>query len=138
MTINGEPAAGDQFILQPSENQNIFETVDNFIKVMEGNLSTPDSRAQLQSKLNANLMDLDRALENLSAVRSSVGSRLNIIEQQAENNTDLGLQYTQTLSLVRDVDYASAISELEQQLMGLEAAQRSFAKTRSASLFDIL
>lgn len=136
--IEGTPATGDQFRVNPSQNQDVFTTVQNFIATMEGDLSSPASRAQVQSQLNSSLLDMDRALDNLSAIRSSVGSRLAVIEQQADNNAELGLQFTQTLSLVRDVDYASAISELEQQLMGLEAAQRTYARTRSFSLFSLI
>ena len=40
--------------------------------------------------------------------------------------------------MIRDLDYASAISRLEQQLNSLEAAQKAYTRTRSLSLFDIL
>ena len=138
VSIEGTPATGDQFQVRPSQNQDVFTTVQNFIATMEADLASPANRAQAQSQLNSSLLDMDRALDNLSAVRSSVGSRLAVIEQQADNNAELGLQFTQTLSLVRDVDYASAISELELQLQGLEAAQRTYARTRSFSLFSLI
>lgn len=138
VTVEGQPATGDEFQVAPSNYQDVFTTVDRFIAAMESDLSGGANRAQAQSALNSSLLDLDQALEHLGTVRSSVGSRLAVIEQQGENNEDLGLQYTQTLSLLRDVDYASAISELEQQLLGLEAAQKTFARTRSFSLFNLI
>lgn len=138
ISFDGQPQTGDSFLVRPSVNQDVFTTVQNFIDAMESGLNDPAARANAQSLINANLMDLDRALDNLSEYRSSVGSRLALIDQQDDNNAELGLQYTQTLSLVRDVDYASAISELEQQLMGLEAAQKTFARTRSFSLFNLI
>lgn len=138
VTIQGTPAAGDRFFILPSQYQDVFDIVDQFIGTMELSLADDTDRAAAQSALNNSLANLDQALDHLSAVRSSVGSRLAVIEQQGENNEDLGLQYTQTLSLLRDVDYASAISELEQQLIGLEAAQKTFARTRSFSLFNLI
>ena len=138
MTVQGQPATGDEFQVAPSTYQNVFTTVDRFIAAMESNLSDGASRAQAQSALNSSLLDLDQALDHLSTVRSSVGSRLAVIERQRENNEDLALEYTQTMSTVRDVDYASAISELEQQLIGLEAAQKTFVRTRSFSLFNLI
>ncbi|RMF95823.1 MAG: flagellar hook-associated protein 3 [Gammaproteobacteria bacterium] len=138
ISFDGTPAAGDSFQVSPSQNQDLFTTIRNFIATMEGDLSSQASRAQVQSQLNASLLDMDRALDKLGEVRASVGSRLAVIDQQVDNNQELGLQFTQTLSLLRDVDYASAISELEQQMIGLEAAQRSFARTRSFSLFQLL
>lgn len=138
VTIEGQPATGDEFQVAPSNYQDVFTTVDRFVAAMELDLSDGANRAQAQSALNSSLLELDQALDHLNTVRSSVGSRLAVIDQQGENNQDLGLQYTQTLSLVRDVDYASAISELEQQLLGLEAAQKTFARTRAFSLFNLI
>jgi len=136
--IDGAPETNDVFVINPSANQDVFATVDKFINTMGFDTASPAGKAQAQSLLNSSLQDMDRALENLSTVRSSVGSRLAVIDQQVDNNRNLGQQYSQTLSLVRDVDYASAISELEQQLLGLEAAQKTFARTRSSSLFNLI
>ena len=48
------------------------------------------------------------------------------------------MQLTTTLSEVRDLDYAEALSRLSQQLFGLDAAQQAFARTQSLSLFRYL
>ena len=50
----------------------------------------------------------------------------------------LVLAYRQWMKGALDVDYAEAISDLERQLAGLEAAQRSYAQSRQLSLFDYL
>lgn len=84
------------------------------------------------------LLDLDQAERHLDDVRSGVGSRLAAVDEQKSNNDELALQLQTTLSSVRDVDYPKAISDLETQLTGLEAAQKVFAQTRSLSLFDLL
>ena len=138
VTLKGEPAAGDNFTVAPSRNQNIFATVQSFIDTMESGLSNTGDRARVQSALNLDLMNLDRALSNLTTARSRVGSRLAVIDQQLNSNEDLGLQYKQTLSQIRDVDFPTAISELQLQLTGLEAAQKAFARIRSFSLFNLL
>jgi flagellar hook-associated protein 3 FlgL len=138
VTVDGQPAAGDSFTVTPSAYQDIFATVQSFIAAMESAPSSPEARALTTNDLNSTLLDLDRALSHMSTVRSSVGTRLAAIDAQADNNEELAIQMTQTLSLVRDVDYASAISELEQQLIGLEAAQKTFARTRSFSLFSLI
>ena len=43
-----------------------------------------------------------------------------------------------TLSAVRDLDYADALSRLSQELFGLDAAQQAFARAQNLSLFHIL
>jgi len=138
IAIDGQPATGDSFQVQPSQNQDIFTTVQNFITSLETPLQNPSDHARAQSELNSALLDLDRALEHIGVVRSRVGARLAAIDQQDANNQDVSLQLTETLSTIRDVDFPSAISKLEQQLFALEAAQKTFQASRSFSLFDIL
>ncbi len=42
------------------------------------------------------------------------------------------------MSQLRDIDYAEAISRMNQQLTGLQAAQAAYAKISQLSLFDYL
>jgi len=50
----------------------------------------------------------------------------------------LKLQLQTTLSREEDLDFTSAITELQAKLMALEAAQSSFAKISQLSLFDYI
>jgi len=138
VTFEGEPADGDTFSVSASVNQDIFQTVQNFVDALDRSLQTPTDRALAQSDLNSSLLDLDRALEHIGVVRSRVGARLSAIDQQLSTNADVSLQLSESLGSVRDIDYASAIGELESRLFSLEAAQKTFQSTRSFSLFDIL
>lgn len=138
LRFDGEPAAGDSFAVAPSPNRDVFTIVQDFIDAMAGELSGSAERARFQNQLNSSLMDIDRALSHLGGIRSEVGGRLAVIDDQLDANAELGLQLSQTLSTIRDLDYAQAISDLERQLFGLEAAQKTFARTRSFSLFDVL
>lgn len=136
--IEGTPGAGDRFTISASPNRSVFATLQGLVDTLAGDTSQPAARAVFQSRLNAGLQDIDQALDNLSLVRSEVGARLATIEAQLDSGEDLGLELTRSLSGLRDVDYAAAVSALEQQLTALEAAQRAFARTRAFSLFDIL
>lgn len=138
VSIEGQAATGDTFAVQPSQNQDIFTTVQNFITSLEAPLKNPSDHARAQSELNTALLDLDRGLDHIGVVRSRVGSRLAAIDEQDSNNQEVSFQLAETLGTIRDVDYPSAISQLEQQLFALEAAQKTFQASRSFSLFDIL
>ena len=59
-------------------------------------------------------------------------------DQQAETNDAFNLQLKETLSELQDLDYAEAISRLNIQMLALQAAQQTFAKTQSMSLFNYL
>ncbi|MFQ5635797.1 MAG: flagellar hook-associated protein FlgL [Gammaproteobacteria bacterium] len=127
VVIEGSPATGDRFDVTPSRFQSMFETLGNFATALRQG-----------TELNSTLLDLDRALENISNTRSVVGSRLAVIDDQGDTNDELTIQLQQTLSGIQDVDLASAISSLQQQMTSLEAAQKVFAQTSSLSLFRVL
>ncbi len=138
IAFQGTPAAGDQFTVAPARFQDVFRTVQDFITTLGTDTASPAGRSTFQNQLNSNLQNLDQALQHLSNFRSQVGSRLATIDQQSENNADVELELKRSLSVIRDLDYATAISRLELQLTSLEAAQKAYARTQSFSLFDVL
>ena len=136
--FEGTPVAGDQFVIARSGFQSVFKTVQDFLTTLDIDTSGPEGRAKFQNQINGSLQNLDQALQQLGAIRSQVGARLATIDRQLSSNEDTSLDLTQSISVIRDLDYASAISRLEQQLNSLEAAQKAYTRTRSLSLFDIL
>ncbi len=138
ITLDGAPATGDRFTVSTSRHASVFTMVDRLAGALEGDTVTPQGKAAFQNTLNATLLDLDQAERHFNDIRSSVGSRLAAVDEQKSGNEELALQLQTTMSSLRDVDYPKAISELQLQLTGLEAAQRVFAQARNLSLFDVL
>ncbi len=138
--IKGAPADGDEFTVAPSTNESLFKTLSDLINALNTPIITGNaaSSAQLTSSLNRALNGLDRGLDNVLAVRASLGSRLREIDALQITGTDLGLQFKQTLSLLQDVDYNQAISDLTRQQTSLQAAQKSFLKVSELSLFNYI
>jgi flagellar hook-associated protein 3 FlgL len=138
ITLEGTPAVGDTFTVDSSRYQDVFKTVQDFITTLGQTTGSAAGRATFQNQLNSNLQNIDQALEHLTNFRSQVGARLATIDQQTESNADVKLELTSSLSSIRDLDYATAISQLELRLTSLEAAQKAYARTQSFSLFDVL
>ena len=138
-SIKGEPANGDQFNIEPSTNKSIFKTIDDLVNL----LSTPIGNqagggTRITNGLNTALQDLGNSLDHVLATRASVGTRLQEIETLQSVGEETGIQFQQNLSELQDVDLAKAITDLNQQRVFLEAAQRSFATVSSLSLFDFI
>mgnify|MGYP003498490042 FL=1 len=112
--------------------------MQDFISTLGTNTSNAAGRATFQNQINANLQNLDQALQHVSNFRSQVGARLATIDRQLDNNADVALELKSSLSKSQDLDYGTAISRLEQQLTSLEVAQKAYARTQSLSLFDVL
>lgn len=134
VSISGIPANGDSFTVKASTNQNVFETINTLANLLQ----TSSSGAALTNGLVAAQNNLDNALENVSTVRASTGVRLKELDSVKSAGDDRALQFSQTLSSLQDLDYAKAASELTQQQVNLEAAQKSFARVAGLSLFSYL
>ncbi len=136
--ITGAPAAGDSFQLAASRNQDLFATVQNFITALESGGTSAAAQASIHNQIGNFLADIDRSITHVIDVRAEIGSRLNAVEAQKSVNADVDLHGKSLLSDLQDVDYAEALSRLNQQLTGLQASEKAFALTQRLSLFNYL
>lgn len=136
VNITGTPNAGDVFgvELQQLATEDIFNSLNNLINSIKGALSSEE----LSYQIGVGLDSLDFAEGVLLQTRAKVGARLNIVESQMSFNSALQLIAQQNLSKVEDLDYSQAITQLSQFTFALEAAQQSFIKIQSLSLFYFL
>ena len=106
-----------------------FNVMDDLIK----GVNTSD-----HPKMQGGMGELDSLLGGLSMARANIGSGLKGIDQQTGVIEDTVLNLKTTLSSVEDLDYASAITKMNQQMLSLEAAQSSFAKISQLNLFNYI
>lgn len=119
-----EPLLPPAVPLDPSEAYNLNDTTTTI-----GGLNTILEKA---------LKVLDRGLDHLSDVRTSIGVRLNQIDQQGETNASSSLQLAALMSDNEDIDIAEAYSKLSLQISGLQAAQKAYVQVQGLSLFNYL
>jgi len=135
-SISGQPVAGDEFNVSPSSFQSVFESVDQIVTALEQSVGDDVARAALNNGINAGLQNIDQAIGNVLNIRTQVGSRLAAVENQVDSNGAYALTYRETLAGIQDLDYAEALSRLSLEATTLEAAQQSFIRTQSLSLFN--
>ena len=138
VTLNGQPAAGDSFSVAPSTNQSMFATVQNIVSALQVGGSTSQATAQLNNAMAIGLNNIDQALSSLSNVRASVGARLNSITTQQSVAGTQQIQLQSSISSLQSLDYASAITTLDQQNTTLSAALQAYTITQGLSLFKYL
>jgi flagellar hook-associated protein 3 FlgL len=90
------------------------------------------------SELDDVLNDLNAAKDSFLQARTSVGVRLNALDDQESQNGKFVLDTQTTLSETQDLDYAEAISRFQLQSTALQAAQQAFGKAKNLSLFNYL
>ncbi len=138
IAIGGDPAAGDRFTIAPAGLADVFATLDSLVGVLESTPGTIAARAQFSSQMNGIIQQLGQASDHLLNVRADVGSRLSRLDAAGVTREDLDLQLNTELSAVRDVDYSTAITRMNAQMVTLQAAQQSYTRIAGLSLFDYL
>lgn len=136
--IDGGPASGDSFTVAPAGNRDVFAMLDDMVAALETPAGNGAQRAQLNSNVGQRIADVDSALSHIIDVRGEIGARVRALDQQDSLSADFAVHLNTTLSSVRDLDYADALSRLSQEMLGLDAAQQTFARTQDLSLFKYL
>lgn len=136
--MKGAPQTGDEFFINPSQNQSIFTTFQNLLAALSTNTNDASAKALSTQTINSAIADLDQSLNHVLNIRTGIGARLNSIESAKLENDAAKFELQTTLSQIQDLDYAEAISRLQFQIQSLEAAQKTFSSIESLSLFNFL
>ncbi len=138
VTVSGAPQAGDSFSVAPSGKQSVFATLTQLSAALSQPADTAAAKAQLATRLASALTNIDQDVSHLTTVSAGVGARINMLSAQATTNTATGTTLTAQKSSLQDVDYASAVATLNEQMVGLQAAEQSYAAVAQLSLFKYL
>jgi flagellar hook-associated protein 3 FlgL len=138
IAIDGIPATGDTFTIAPAQKESMFVTLENIVNAVQSATNAPQSQAQLVTQMFNALTQLDQDETHLLNIRAEIGARMSTLDdsQAARENDKIALQ--SALSDTQDLDYAEAISRMNRQLMGLQAAQSSYSQISRLSLFNYL
>jgi flagellar hook-associated protein 3 FlgL len=138
VSVTGAPAAGDTFTVAPAGRSDVFTVIDGLIANFEGSTVTDADKARFASVAGASLAGLDNSIDRILDVRAEVGARLSALESAASTREGYELELQSSLSDLRDIDYAEAVTRLNQQYSGLQAAQAAYTRISQLSLFDYL
>jgi flagellar hook-associated protein 3 FlgL len=118
-------------INRPGSNQatGFFKVMDDLVNGINASDGTAMQRG---------VGEMTDLLNGLSLAHADVGTDMNVVDQQTSVVEDTVLNLKSTLSSVEDLDYASAITKMNQQMLSLEAAQNSFSKISQLNLFNYL
>jgi flagellar hook-associated protein 3 FlgL len=133
----GSPGPNARFSIQPG-NQSIFETLTDLINTLRTPANNAAAKLDLTAGLNQANNNLDKSLSNVLTARTNLGTSLKEIDALDTAGEGTGINFKQELSELQGIDYAKAITELNQQQTTLQAAQQSFARTTSLSLFNYI
>ncbi len=138
LQVKGAPQPGDSFTVAASTSQSLFDTVKGLADAFQQAADDPVSRAEFSNTANRGLQELDTAMNSLLDQRAQIGARMNGLDSERNANEAALLELQTTKSRVEDLDFASAVSDLNLRLTGLQAAQQSYTRIQGLSLFNFL
>ena len=106
-----------------------FQVIDDLSAALQSNNSGSIKRA---------VGEMTTLQQGLSDSLASIGAATNKIDNQASLAEENVLRMKTTLSQVEDTDYTQAITNMNKDMLALQAAQSSFAKISQLNLFDYI
>ena len=112
-----------------SKKMGFFEELQQFVK---------DLRADDGSALTQHIGNMDMLFNTVSEALAGVGADSNSVDNQEAVNDAISVQINTIKSRVEQLDMAEAITEMQRELMSVEAAQATFSKVTGLNLFDYI
>ena len=111
------------------EGVGFFKVMDDLVAGINNSNGTAMERG---------VVEMTSLLNGLTLAHADIGTDMNVVAQQTSVIDDTILNIKSNLSNIEDLDYASAITKMNQQMLSLEAAQSSFSKMSQLTLFNYL
>jgi flagellar hook-associated protein 3 FlgL len=115
-----------------SSGVGFFQAVDDLIAAVK----TPGANGI--SGMKRGLTEMDALHQGLIMAQADAGTDMQVLAQQGVILDDTKLNLRTVLSNVKDLDMAAALTQMQKQILSLEAAQSSFAKISQLTLFSYL
>ena len=96
------------------------------------------SNSFLSQQIDNVLNNIDRAMENIINVQTSIGGRLNSIDSQVDDNEAKSIALQSVRSEIEDLDIAEAITNITFQTTALQVSQQTFVRIQSLNLFEFI
>ncbi|MHB8920410.1 MAG: flagellar hook-associated protein FlgL [Halothiobacillus sp.] len=134
VTVN-QPA-GNIFQLSTSATTGGNASILQVISQLKAAITTQP--ANVQTIYQNAQKDIDAVMNQVTDARGKVGNTLNTLDAAKNDNAAQNVVTQKTLSTLRDTDMATAITQLNQSYVNLQATQQSMVKIQGLSLFNYL
>jgi flagellar hook-associated protein 3 FlgL len=107
----------------------LFDTINEVIQIISADPLDMDAVLDVKGKL-------DKGLEDILALRTTVGAKMNTIENIKNNNISNLEQLTETLSSINDIDVAEKAIELQTAQLAYMASLQVGTKLMQTTILD--
>jgi flagellar hook-associated protein 3 FlgL len=112
-----------------SEGVGFFQAMDDMVQAVQNSE---------RSAMQIGLGELSAMTDSISLALAHVGTNMNVVDSQQTVIDETVLRLKSLLSNVEDLDFATAITQMNKDMLSLEAAQSSFSKITQLNLFNYI
>ena len=139
LAIQGQPAEGDSFTLEPmaQADMDVFSTLRRTIDALESlDKNDPVSVANFQNVVGEAQRKLGSVYDNVLTVQASLGARMNELSALDTVGSARGLSYAKQLDTLVGLNEFAAYSQQIYYQNALEASMLAFQRIQSLGLFN--
>ncbi|OFC28464.1 flagellar hook-associated protein FlgL [Acidithiobacillus caldus] len=137
-TINGNPANGDSFSIDPARQQSLFQTVQSMLTLLSTGVSNGAAGAQYEQGMSNVIANLNQGLTRLLTGQAAVGSSLAQIQAITQvNETESSNDQIAQSSLI-SANLPAVATQFAQGSASLQAALSAFSAMQNLNLFATL
>ncbi|MGQ3892628.1 flagellar hook-associated protein FlgL [Legionella sp. CNM-4043-24] len=126
--ITGQPNVGDTFYVEQSRSQNLFDTLDEVIKILSTPVNTDKDRADLHQVLGEQGTSFTQAFNHILQYFTEVGNRGKTIDDQKVMTENRIKDQEYMLDRLSNAPMEEVMPELVQKMTSLELTQQSYLK----------
>ncbi|WP_280188196.1 flagellar hook-associated protein FlgL [Delftia sp. PS-11] len=139
VTVSGTPKTGDSFTLNQSTRSDLFSVMDRAIDAVRNGANADGSTASsLTQAIGRGLTEIDAGMSRLQTAQGLAGDMLNRADRIEDGIKDREVQLEADRSRAEDIDMIKALSDVDMQKVGLQAALQSYASIQKLSLFNFI
>jgi flagellar hook-associated protein 3 FlgL len=136
IAINGTPASGDSFAVQPGSTSSLFQTVQNLIAALQMPQGTGAQATLAQQALQNVLANLGGAQTSVLSAQATLGTSLSEIQSVQIQTSALSTNANTEISNLQSANLPQVLANYSESLTALQAAQLAFAKVQNLTLFS--
>jgi flagellar hook-associated protein 3 FlgL len=139
LTFTGTPASGDSFVVATSQNTSLFQIAQNLAAA----LSAPGGQSQVispqvQQQIETIMSELDSAQTGVLSAQATLGTNLSDIQSIESSDSTSTTTAQADLSSIQSVNLPQVMTNYNESIVSLQAAEAAFARIQNLSLFQVI
>jgi flagellar hook-associated protein 3 FlgL len=138
VTLTGSPATGDKFVVATSQNTSIFQILTNLASALTSSGPGASSSSVVEQQVENVISELDSAQNNVLGAQATLGSNLSDIETVQTRDSTASTSAQAQLSSLQSANLPQVITNYNESIVSLQAAESAFARIQNLSLFSVI